>query len=128
MPDLDGVFAVRRELRPILRHQRVGIDAAAIYQHQYRECGDGFGARPHIGDRVAMPRGGAVGVCPAAPDVDDRRAVDGDGDRSAEILPGVEVAPQRFAQVIESWIAVTRDLGHRLAPFLTDDVNQAIVN
>ena len=56
VPDLDGVLAVGRELRPVLRHRRVRVELAAVDEHQRGEVRHGLRRRPHVGDRVLGPR------------------------------------------------------------------------
>ena len=71
------------------------VELAAVVQHQGDEEGHRLRGRPDVGDGVALPEPGLLGVGPAAPDVDDRLAVQEDGDRGTEVGPRIELVGER---------------------------------
>ena len=75
LSDGDVRLAVLGKFRPVFRYRRVKIELAAIGDQQSGQCGHRLGRRIDIDDRVGFPGPGFFLVGPAAPDIDDRFAV-----------------------------------------------------
>ena len=101
-----AVFAARRELGPVLRDRRVEVEHAPVGEHQHAERRHGLRARVDVDDRVLDPRI-AVGVRDAAPQVDDRLAVDRQRDARTHFESRVEVAFERAADRFETRLTHT---------------------
>ena len=101
VPHLDLVLAGLAELRPVRRDLLVGVEQPAVDAHQRRQRGHRLGGRPDVDDRVLGPRRGLLGVAPAAPDVEQRLAVDVDHDARAELVAGVELLGQHVLDRLE---------------------------
>ena len=64
------------ELRPVARHGRVDVELAALDQDVRAERRHRLGGRKDVDDRVALPGPRARRIGVAAPQIDDRLAVD----------------------------------------------------
>jgi hypothetical protein len=114
--DLDGLLARRRELGPVVGDGGVEVELAAVGQDQRAQGRHGLGRRPHVGDGVALPRGAVFRVDPAAPEVDDRLALQVDGHGGADIVPCVDVGGEQFFHPAEAVVTGPMHLGHRELP------------
>ena len=109
---LDLRLAVGGELGPVVGHRRVGVEQAAVDQHQRGEIGHRLGRRPDVGDGVLGPGRAPLGVAPSTPDVHHGLAVDVQHDTRAELLLS-QLLGQRVAHRRKARIARPRHLGHR---------------
>ncbi len=106
-----SLLATRPELRPVAGHRRVEVELAGVDQHQGAQGGHGLGGRPDVGDGVALPRHGAGGVDPAAPDVDDQFVVEHDRNRRSEIGVAGQAGGEEISHDGEPLVADAMDLG-----------------
>jgi len=109
--DFDVVFAVRGELRPVLRDRRVWIQLTAVDEQQRRQGGDVLGAGEDVDDGVLVPLPGLRSVDVSAPHIDDQLAVDVDRDGRAELAPGGDLVGEGGGDAGEAPVAVPRKDG-----------------
>ena len=91
-----------RELGPVLGDGGVDVEPSLLDQAMGAERGQALGRREDIDQRVAVPLALTLGGVPAAPEVDDRLAVQVDGDSRADVAVRLEVLGERRADVVES--------------------------
>ena len=114
---LDLVLAGGAELRPVPGDGRMEVQLAAIGQHQRAQGDHGLGGREDVDERVALPRPGARRILVAAPDVDNRLAIDEDRHRRTDVEALVDVAPEGLGHGAEAVLVFTIDLGHERTPY-----------
>jgi hypothetical protein len=85
VPHEHVLFSRGGELRPVPGNRRVKVKHAAIGQDQCTQRGHRLGDRPHVDDRVPLPRDRAAGVSEPAPDIHHGLTVHVDGHRPARI-------------------------------------------
>ena len=104
-PHRDRLLAGRGELRPVLGDGPVDVDEAPVdellHGHRHRT----LGGRPHVDERVVLPRLGPGGVGPAAPQVDHRSPGDEDAQAGTDVAPLVEVGLEGGADRAEALVA-----------------------
>ena len=108
-PDRDIGLARRRELRPVARHRLVPADQPPIHRHRGTQGRHRLGDRHHADQRVLRPRARAGAVREAAPEIDDRRAPQGDGDGGAGLAARAEILRERIGERGEAPVAMAGD-------------------
>ncbi len=100
-------LATLGELGPVASDRRVEIEQARLDEAERADGADRLPDRVEVDDRVAFPgsRPRRIGV--AAPQVDDRTAVDVDGQRRAHLETGGEDLGERVADSFERRLAVS---------------------
>src|SRR5579859_4811591 len=78
--------------------------------------GEALGGRPHIHNRVAIPWPRPRLIRMAAPQVDYRTSIDGDGNRGADLAAPLEVLDEGGPDTIESAVTfpVHHDVGRHI--------------
>ena len=115
----DITLAGLGELRPILRDRRVEVEASLLGQPMGAERDQAFGRRGDVDQCVTVPLALAIERVPATPEVDDRLAVEIDGDCRADFVTLAEVALECLADSVELWVVPAVDWsGHGLPPGL----------
>ena len=117
VPDEHTILAGRRELGPVGGDGGVDVQLAGRGQQVGRERRGPLGRRHGHAQRVLLPRAGALGVGVAAPQVDDRLTVHGDGDRGPQLAPLGEVALELLGDAGEPLVAVALHV-HRSYPLV----------
>src|SRR5215472_6673789 len=100
------------ELGPVPRDWGVRVQLAAVYEHERRQASHGLRRRPDVGNRVSLPRNGAVFVAVAAPDIDCDVAVKVHNDRGSYLGADVHVALKLALQRAETLVAGALDVSH----------------
>nr|WP_252973968.1 hypothetical protein [Janibacter melonis] len=110
----DALLAVRGELGPVRRDRRVEVDETALDEQEDGERRDLLRRRPHVDDRVPLPRPGAGDIGVPAPDIDEGLAIEVDADRGAELLARGDHGLEGVAQARQAWVGVPVD-GHGIS-------------
>ncbi len=107
-------FSRLRKLGPVARNRSVKIELALIDQPMRADRGQPLGARVNVNQRVARPWPRARLIRVTAPQIDERRTVEGYGNRRADFASALEVLREHRAHAPEFFCATSLDLrSHR---------------
>ena len=111
--DRDRLLAEPPEFRPVGRDRRVDVQLTAVREQVSADCRHAFGRRVDVDDRVAFPRPIALGVRVAAPEVDDRLAVDAHRHGCSPLAVLLEVVGEGLTHLLEPRVDRSLDLDRR---------------
>jgi hypothetical protein len=101
VPDEHVRLARRRELGPVPRHRRVGVELTPLDQDQGDQRDHGLGDRERVHDRVALPRRAGLLVRDATPQVDDDVTIEDHAQRHPGIVALVDALLNQRADRLE---------------------------
>ena len=115
VPDLDLVFTVLCELRPVVGDIGIKIQLTAIGQYQGTKEGHGLRAAVNVHNGVRLPRLGLLFIDMAAPNVYDHLTVNGHCERSPQVLAFVNAPSQLVANRRKFVVTKSVNVSHLLS-------------